>query len=295
MINIVGIAFAAILIALGLVLIMIERTMRLSFRREESSTRSFEDNTSLVNRLVARVSAMTEGTGIELLPRELILLSTVIGAVLFLGSQVMGVDVSGSLVLGVLGLCGLPVYVFLQRNANAGKFEDQLGSAMPLIASNLRAGLTLRQALVPVAENMKDPIKTEFIRLADEVSSGTPMPTALDSLADRAKSDDLRLFATAVSIQTTQGGSIADITEQVGSTVRTRAEMRQFVKSKTSMATISTLVMTAAPVLVFFAMMGLSEIHRSFYLSPTGMGVLLGCLVLNALGWLIMRAMSKIE
>ena len=295
MVSFVGIILASVLLALGVVLVMLGRTLRLSFRREESLENTFEDTTSLVNRMVRRVAAMTEGTGIELLPRELVLLSVVAGSVLFLGSQVMGMALGTSLVLGIVGLAGLPLYVFLQRGANAGKFEDQLGAAMPLIASNLRAGLTLRQALVPVAENMKDPIRTEFFRLADEVSSGTPMPAALDALADRANSDDLRLFATAVSIQTTQGGSIADITEQVGATVRMRAEMRQFVKSKTSMATISTLVMTAAPVLVFIAMMAMSEIHREFYLSLTGMMVLGLCLILNALGWLIMRVMSKIE
>lgn len=124
---------------------------------------------------------------------------------------------------------------------------------------------------------------------------GTPMTESLDSLADRVKSTDLKLFSTAVGIQSSQGGSIADITEQVGATIRSRSEIRQLIKARTAMANVSTLVMTGIPVLVFMAIMGISEMHREFYLSVSGMLVLGVCLVMNGLGWLVMKKMSRFE
>ncbi|MFR3998792.1 MAG: type II secretion system F family protein [Paratractidigestivibacter faecalis] len=119
---------------------------------------------------------------------------------------------------------------------------------MPLIASNLRAGSSVAQAIGPVAENMSDPIKSEFRRLTSDIRAGTPVPEALDKVADRTGSRDLRLFATAVDISQQTGGSLADITENVGQTVRARVEARKTIKSKTSLNRIESQIMVGLPV-----------------------------------------------
>lgn len=279
---------------MGVLLVLLSRNLRLVLNERPGSTTIGREKTFL-DRMVQRIADMSEGAGVRLLPREILLLSIIDGVVPVLGSQLMGVDFLPSLLFGVVGLVALPLWISMQRKKNLGSFENQLGNAMPLIASNLRAGLTLRQALVPVGENMGEPIKSEFTRVTDEVSTGTPMTESLDSLAERVKSTDLKLFSTAVSIQSSQGGSIADITEQVGATIRSRSEVRQLIKARTAMANVSTLVMTGIPVLVFMAIMGISEMHRSFYLTPAGMLVLLVCLVMNGLGWLVMKKMSRFE
>lgn len=280
------------LVSLGVVLLLISRGMRIRFRAREEVARSRQSLS--MDGLVSRVKEITDQAGIDLLPREVILVGALTGAVPFFACQAMGMGIGEALMVALLGVMIVPLWIMMQRRRNIARFEDHLGNAMPLIAANLRAGLTLRQALIPVAENMGEPLKGEFFRLVEEVSSGTSMSKALDDLAKRVDSDDLRLFATAVSIQSVQGGSIADITEQVGSTVRTRSEMRQFVKSKTSMAKTSTVIMTIIPVAIFFALMGISQVHRDFYLSADGFPVILMCLFMDGAGLLVLGKMGKI-
>ncbi|MFR4802001.1 MAG: type II secretion system F family protein [Eggerthellaceae bacterium] len=170
-----------------------------------------------------------------------------------------------------------------------------MGQAMPLIASNLRAGSSVAQAIGPVAENMSDPIKSEFRRLASDIRAGTPVPEALDKVADRTGSRDLRLFATAVDISQQTGGSLADITENVGQTVRARVEARKTIKSKTSLNRIESQIMVGLPVFMMAALLAISPSHREFYSQPSGWALIALAVVLDAIAYLMMRKMGDVK
>ena len=200
-----------------------------------------------------------------------------------------------SLLLLPVSAAGFPVYLKIRRDSGKKKFEEQLGQAMPLIASNLRAGSSVAQAIGPVAENMSDPIKSEFRRLTSDIRAGTPVPEALDKVADRTGSRDLRLFATAVDISQQTGGSLADITENVGQTVRARVEARKTIKSKTSLNRIESQIMVGLPVFMMAALLAISPSHREFYSQPSGWALIALAVVLDALAYLMMRKMGDVK
>ena len=203
----------------------------------------------------------------------------------------------GPLSLLLLPVCaaGFPLYLKVRRDSGKKKFEEQLGQAMPLIASNLRAGSSVAQAIGPVAENMSDPIKSEFRRLTSDIRAGTPVPEALDKVADRTGRRDLRLFATAVDISQQTGGSLADITENVGQTVRARVEARKAIKSKTSLNRIESQIMVGLPVFMMAALLAISPSHREFYSQPSGWALIALAVVLDALAYLMMRKMGDVK
>ena len=120
---------------------------------------------------------------------------------------------------------------------------------MPLIASNMRAGASVAAAITPVAEAMEEPVRGEFGRLAADVKSGTPLAEALDTMAERNTSKDLRLFAIAVRVSQQRGGSLAEITERVGETVRVRTEMRRFI-AKTSLNRFEAYFLSGMPMFI---------------------------------------------
>lgn len=203
----------------------------------------------------------------------------------------------GPLSLLLLPVCtaGFPLYLKVRRDSGKKKFEEQLGQAMPLIASNLRAGSSVAQAIGPVAENMSDPIKSEFRRLTSDIRAGTPVPEALDKVADRTGSRDLRLFATAVDISQQTGGSLADITENVGQTVRARVEARKAIRSKTSLNRIESQIMVGLPVFMMAALLAISPSHREFYSQPSGWALIALAVVLDTLAYLMMRKMGDVK
>ena len=200
-----------------------------------------------------------------------------------------------SLVLLPLGAVGFPIFLKVRRDSGMKKFEEQLGQAMPLIASNLRAGSSVAQAIGSVAENMSDPIKSEFRRLTSDIRAGTPVPEALDKVADRTGSRDLRLFSTAVDISQQTGGSLADITENVGQTVRARVEARKTIRSKTSLNRIESQIMVGLPVFMMVALLTISPAHREFYSQPSGWALIALAVVLDSLAYIMMRKMGDIK
>ena len=63
-------------------------------------------------------------------------------------------------------------------------------------------------AIAMVGREMPDPVGTEFGLVADEITYGSDMVTALAGMYDRVGQEDLPLFVTAVSIQSTTGGNL---------------------------------------------------------------------------------------
>lgn len=143
---------------------------------------------------------------------------------------------------------------------------------------------------------MSDPIKSEFRRLTSDIRAGTPVPEALDKVADRTGSRDLRLFSTAVDISQQTGGSLADITENVGQTVRARVEARKTIRSKTSLNRIESQIMVGLPVLHDGSrLLTISPAHREFYSQPSGWALIALAVVLDSLAYIMMRKMGDIK
>ena len=200
-----------------------------------------------------------------------------------------------SLLLLPVSAAGFPVYLKIRRDSGKKKFEEQLGQAMPLIASNLRAGSSVAQAIGPVAENMSDPIKSEFRRLASDIRAGTPVPEALDKVADRTGSRDLRLFATAVDISQQTGGSLSEITERVGEAIRAKVKAKRSAEAKTSSARFEAKIVGFAPIVMLLLMSAASEIHRQFFMTPAGWACLGVGIALDIIGFMVLKQISNIR
>ena len=286
--NIVNLLPALPGLALGVAMLVIARRGRIA--REQAGVESADERPS--GKVAAALVSVCEQASPQLSEAEIVWAAT--ATLPALTALALGV---GPLSLLLLPVCaaGFPLYLKVRRDSGKKKFEEQLGQAMPLIASNLRAGSSVAQAIGPVAENMSDPIKSEFRRLTSDIRAGTPVPEALDKVADRTGSRDLRLFATAVDISQQTGGSLADITENVGQTVRARVEARKAIKSKTSLNRIESQIMVGLPVFMMAALLAISPSHREFYSQPSGWALIALAVVLDALAYLMMRKMGDVK
>lgn len=288
--NIVNLLPALPGLALGVAMLVIARRGRIA--REQAGVESADERPS--GKVAAVLVSVCEQASPQLSVQEAEIVWAATATLLALTALALGV---GPLSLLLLPVCaaGFPLYLKVRRDSGKKKFEEQLGQAMPLIASNLRAGSSVAQAIGPVAENMSDPIKSEFRRLTSDIRAGTPVPEALDKVADRTGSRDLRLFATAVDISQQTGGSLADITENVGQTVRARVEARKAIRSKTSLNRIESQIMVGLPVFMMAALLAISPSHREFYSQPSGWALIALAVVLDALAYLMMRKMGDVK
>jgi tight adherence protein B len=160
-----------------------------------------------------------------------------------------------SIAIGVGG-----VYVWLNKKAKARLelFEEQLPDAVELIVRSLRVGHPFSSAINVVAQEMSDPIGTEFGILADEATYGRDLVSALEDLADRIDLQDLRFLTVAVGIQAQSGGNLAEVLSGLGKVIRSRFRLFRRVKAITSEAKFSGYFLSAFPVAALLAILAIS-------------------------------------
>jgi tight adherence protein B len=154
-------------------------------------------------------------------------------------------------------LCAvIPMQVLkFRRNRRHKIFGVQLPEALELITRSLKAGHPVPVAIGMVAREMPDPIGTEFGVVADEVTYGSDLVSALHNLYERVGQEDLPLFVTAVSIQNSSGGNLREILDGLSSTIRERGKLKRKVRAISTEGRMSAYILTAVPCLLGAAIM----------------------------------------
>ncbi len=129
-------------------------------------------------------------------------------------------------------------------------FGIQLPEALSLITRGLKAGHPVPVAVSMVGREMPDPIGTEFGMVADEITYGSDLVSALQNMYHRVGHEDLPLFVTAVGIQATSGGNLREILDGLAQTIRERGKLRRKVRAISAEGRISAYILTAVPVLL---------------------------------------------
>lgn len=200
----------------------------------------------------------------------------------------------GLIVLLVL-LPVLPVMALrFMRKRRHKRFGMQLPEALELITRGLKAGHPVPVAIAMVSREMADPIGTEFGVVADEVTYGSDLVSALNNLFDRVGHEDLPLFVTAVSIQSSSGGNLREILDGLSATIRDRGKLRRKVRAISTEGRMSAYILTAVPVLLFTAVMALMpQFYQDVWDVPKTWYMLGGSVFWLLLGNAIMFKMSN--
>jgi tight adherence protein B len=191
----------------------------------------------------------------------------------------------------------LPLFwLQMQRKRRFKKFAKQLPDALELISRALRAGHSLAAGFSLAADEMTDPIGTEFGRVFEEQNLGIPMEQALETLTVRMPSLDVRFFATAVVLQRQTGGDLAEILDKIGYLVRERFKIYGQVQALTGEGRLSGIILLALPPLLFLAVYRLNpEYIWPLFVDPMGKKMLAGGAVMQVLGALVIRKIVNIR
>ena len=135
-----------------------------------------------------------------------------------------------------------------RKSSRLNSFNKQLPDTITLIANALRAGSSFLQAIELVVRESRPPISTEFGRVIREVNLGLSFEVALENMVRRVRSDDLELMATAISIQHTVGGNLAEILDSIAFTIRERVRIKGEIKTLTAQQRLSGYVVGFLPI-----------------------------------------------
>ena len=190
------------------------------------------------------------------------------------------VEASGA----VLFCCTLlPLLVLkIKRGRRQKKFGAQFPDALDIIVRSLRAGHPVPVAISMVTREMADPIGSEFGIVADEITYGADLETGMRNLYFRIGQDDLPLFVTAVAIQTSTGGNLGEILENLSAVIRQRFKMRRKIRALASEGRASAMILSSLPILMFLV---IQVITPDFYASVWHEDLTKICLAAAA-GWM---------
>jgi Flp pilus assembly protein TadB len=236
-----------------------------------------------------------ERAGLRLAPEKWAAFQVLVPVGLFaVGWMLFGII--GAIVGAVLGYVGCRMFLRFKTTRRRTAFETQLPDTLQLLASALRTGFGLNQAMATVVREGIDPVSTEFGRALHEVRLGANLEDALDALAVRMQSDDLQLIVMAIRTAREVGGNLAEVLQTTVATMRERVQLKREVRTLTAEGRLSAKVLIALP----FLMTGYLFIFRRSYLTPlwtTGVGIaalVAGCILL-VVGIFWINRITKIE
>ncbi len=244
-----------------------------------------------------RLAERLDLAGVARKPAEWALLGICLGVVVAAAlSLVTSYVLLGVLVGGLIGWLAMRVSLSMRIVRRRTAFGEQLPDTLQLVASALRAGFSLAQALDAVVREDTQPIAGEISRALGEVRLGGNLEDGLDAVANRMESEDLRWTVTAIRIQQGVGGNLAEILLTIAGTIRERAFLRRQVRALSAEGRLSAYILVALPVLIgIWLFVSAPQYMRPLYTTSVGKLLLSAAIVLLVFGAFWMRKMIRIK
>ena len=244
-----------------------------------------------------RLAERLDLAGIARKPAEWALLGGCLGiAVAAALSLVTSYVLAGVLAGRVISWLVMRLALSMRIVRRRASFGDQLPDVLQLIASALRSGFSLPQALDAVVREDAQPVAGEFSRALAEVRLGGDLETGLEAVANRMDSDDLRWTVVAIHVQQGVGGNLAEVLLTIAGTIRERAFLRRHVRALSAEGRLSAYIIVALPVLVgTWLFVSSAQYMRPLYTTHLGELMLAAAIGLVVVGAFWMRKMIKVE
>ncbi|MEX2216191.1 MAG: type II secretion system F family protein [Phycisphaeraceae bacterium] len=145
------------------------------------------------------------------------------------------------------------------------RLELQLVDGIVTLASGVRAGLTLVQAMEMLVKDHTGPIKQEFGQLLREYQMGLDLNQAMRNTANRVGLSNFRLLFTAIEMHRVRGGNTGESLDRIAESIREIQRLEGKLDAITAQGRYQALFITLlAPIIVLIA----------YFLDPTLIGLL---------------------
>ncbi len=201
-----------------------------------------------------------ERAGIDLRPAEFVVMIAVIAV----GAAMVGILFASllfAIVLPLIVVIGARATVSHFATRRSQQFEEQLPSTLQLLAGSLRAGYALPQAAELIGREAASPTADEFHRLTTEHRLGRDFGESLRAMADRVNVADFDWVVQAIEIHREVGGDLAEVLDNVNSTIRDRNYIRRQFAALSAEGRYSAYLIVALP---FFVLLATSVLNPDY-------------------------------
>ncbi|UJA19851.1 hypothetical protein HJD18_06270 [Thermoleophilia bacterium SCSIO 60948] len=180
------------------------------------------------------------------------------------------------------------------------RYRRAVERSMPQVATELAdaigAGRSVRAALAALGGSVEGPAGAEMARLRAELELGLSVADALASLRGRLGSARVDALTSALVSQGLGGGDIAGLLRRFAAAAAAGDRAIADARSATAQARFTGLLVVAMPTgAALFAELISPGFIAGLLAEPLAAGILVGAAVLQALGFVAIRRLSRIE
>ena len=191
----------------------------------------------------------------------------------------------------------VPRLYWLSRVAKRQRlFETEILDLATGLGGALKAGMAFPQALERVSQRVTGPMAEELAILRREYRLGMEIADSFDRLVQRMPCEDMRLLAASIRLTGKTGGSLADVLAEMAEMIRGRRDFAEKLKTLTAQGRFEGLVLGAMPIIAFGIFYLIQpDLMMSLFRSVTGWTALGVAAVLEAIGFVVISRLTKIE
>ena len=182
------------------------------------------------------------------------------------------------------------------RTKRFAKFEEKFPEAIDTLARAVRAGHAFTTALEMIANEIAEPVASEFRQLYEEQKFGLPVRDALINLTERIPLVDVKFFVTAVMLQRETGGNLAEILDNLSYVIRERFKILRQVRVHTAQGRLTMVLLMALPPTIVAIMLAVNPgFIQPLFTDPIGHTLIVGGITLQTVGYFVIRRIIRIQ
>ena len=243
-----------------------------------------------------QLAILIEQSGRNTPAHRLLLLSVAIGA----SAGILIWTVSSNILIGIfVGLVASAIpflKINLDRSKRLVKFEEQLPEAMDIMIRALKAGHPFSATLKLVAEEMDEPISTEFGITFADINYGLDVRQAFLNLLERVPNMTLMTVVIAVIVQRETGGNLAETLTNISAVVRGRFRFQRKVRTLSAEGRMSAWVLALIPFVLFIGIMVTTPTYLELLITePEGIKIISVAFTMVIVGIFWLRRILRID
>lgn len=198
---------------------------------------------------------------------------------------------------GFTALLGIPrLYLKWRAKRRQKAFLEEFAEALDAMSRLLKAGMPVTEAIAMAGREYHGPIGDEMSQIYENQKIGISLPDAVAEAALRMPITEMKMFATAVAIQSETGSSLSEILENLSQVIRSRFRLKRKVVALSQEAKSSAAIIGALPILVGGGMNLIQPEYSGVLIEePIGRALLWGCAIWMSIGVLVMRQMINFK
>lgn len=192
-----------------------------------------------------------EISGSKLLGHQYLLIALISSIVIGMGIWFFSNDWLFSFLSAFLVLFGFHIKLNRDMSNRMEKIEEQFPEAMDVLKRGLQAGYAFSDAIKLVFEEMEGDLADEFKILFNRINFGNDIKTALLNFVKRVPSTSAMAFSSAVAIQKSTGGNLAENIDKLSRVIRQRFTFKRRIKTLSAEGRLSGWILVLMPFALF--------------------------------------------